>query len=205
MAYKHDIFISYKRGLIGNEWLDTRFIPLFQDSVEDEIILRCKRKAFGIFFDRASVSKDKLQMDKTGIEPGQAWRDALSDGLENSCCLLAICTPKYFQSEWCMTEWKTFEQRNDKEKKDLIVPITLHDGEAFPGSGSKFQYANFNDYYIIGEGYTKTEPYVQFQKMVKELAVRVAKVVADAPAHGVWSVSAPGIAQPEPHIGAPKL
>jgi hypothetical protein len=205
MAYKYDIFISYKRGLIGDEWLDTRFIPLFQDAVEDEIIVQCGRRALGIFFDRARLARDTRQLDQTGIEPGQNWREALKDGLESSCCLLAVCSPKYFQSEWCMTEWDTFQQRNKAAKKDLIVPITLHDGEKFPGAGSALQYADFNDYYIVGDGFTKTEPYVQFQKLIKVLATRVAKVIASAPGHGGWKVSAGGNVQSEPHIGAPKL
>jgi hypothetical protein len=53
MAYKYDVFISYKRGLIGDEWLDTRFVPLFQDSVENESSCSAKRKALGLFFDRS--------------------------------------------------------------------------------------------------------------------------------------------------------
>jgi hypothetical protein len=46
--------------------------------------------------------------------------------------LLAVVTPRYFQSQFAIAEWKTFEGREKQSNSMLIVPMMVMD----PGSGA---------------------------------------------------------------------
>jgi hypothetical protein len=205
--YQHDVFISYKRDPIQDAWLRDHFVRLFSSAVREEITAACGRLPAGIFFDQAVISDENRKFDLNGIDPGQQWRDALADALKSSRCLVALWSPLYFFSEWCKTEWTTFRKRSDQLRRDLVIGISVYDGENFPADAKAGQRMNFSDYNIIGAGYEKTELYVKFQQEVKLLAKYVAAAVSKAPPFTEWSVVGitPPVDPPEPEISQPLL
>jgi len=204
MAYQHDIFISYKRDYIGDRWLVEQFLPHFQRYVTNDIIVHCARDPVGIFFDRSELSPAALRFRQGGIEPGDDWKQTLKMALAGSRCLVALCTPEYFRSDWCVIEWETFAQRARSTNKTVIVPVSIHDGISFPQHALDLQLADFTDYWIdrLNEDHAR---YTPFQQEVKRLADRVARVVAKAPDFADWQTAKSAVVQEEPHIGKPLL
>ncbi|HTG45277.1 MAG TPA: toll/interleukin-1 receptor domain-containing protein, partial [Verrucomicrobiae bacterium] len=189
MDYEHDVFISYKRSPIQNEWIREHFMLLFLENVRDEIAAECHRPARSIFFDEAQLSAAALTYELKGIEPGQIWRDELKAALKTSRCLVALWTPSYFYSPWCKVEFNTFRNRGQKQGKALVVGVSVHDGKAFPAEAKAIQFMDLSEYKIIGAGFTTTPMYVDFQRKVMDLAHYVAKAVSEAPDFEDWPVA----------------
>ncbi len=181
MPYVHDVFISYKRDPIQDEWLATHFIPLFLHSVRQAVAAECRRAPGGIFFDQTELSSEARRFDQGGIEPGQVWRDALANAIQVSRCMVALWSPLYFYSEWCLIEWHSFRERSVATGRPVVVPISVHDGEAFPLDAQAIQGPDFSDYVIIGAGFKETKLYPEFQRAIRTFATAVARCVRQAP------------------------
>lgn len=182
MDYTHDVFISYKRDPFRDDWLHEHFIPLFLHIVREEIAAECRRLPQGIFFDQTEMSKDSLKFDQAGIEPGDDWKQALRTALVHSRCMVALWSPLYFFSEWCQIEWRSFQQRSQVAGRSLIVPMSVHDGLAFPDDAKALQAPDFSDYVIVGAGFRETRAYPEFQRLLRVFAKSVARAVAASPA-----------------------
>jgi hypothetical protein len=77
----------------------------------------------------------KLFVDEDNIETGDRWPDSLRDALKASRCMVCVWSPSYFQSSWCVSEWRRFlarERRLNLHSHGLIAPLRFHDGEHFP-------------------------------------------------------------------------
>jgi FxsC-like protein len=69
--------------------------------------------------------------DVDGIEVGKPWKEELSRALSTSRLMLVLCSPGYFNSEYCGKEFQVFYERQKtyartqklKEKPHLILPI----------------------------------------------------------------------------------
>ena len=205
MAYIHDVFISYKRDPFKDEWLLEHFMPLFSYFVREEIAAECGRLPERIFFDQTDVSAASRTFDQHGIEPGQQWRDALAQAIKTSRCLVALWSPMYFFSEWCLIEWESFRLRTGGGQP-LVIPMRVHDGESFPKPAKDLQAPDFSDFVIIGPGFKQTKAYPEFQQKLRGFARAVAKGVAQAPAFADFPL-APGTtpAAAAPHIPQQRL
>ena len=80
-----------------------------------------------------------------------------------------------------MLEWESFKKRSEKTAKDLVIPAILSPGSNLPESARETQWVDFSRFTISGEGFLRTERYVEFQDEIKAFAKRVAQVIADAP------------------------
>jgi hypothetical protein len=109
MPYTHDVFISYKRGTINEEWLDKTFLPLFKG-----------------YLNLIAVNEVDVYLDREGIVPGTSWPDSLRRNLAGSKCMVAIMSPSYFmkRSEWCVREFISMKYRQEV--------LQLHDGAVPP-------------------------------------------------------------------------
>ena len=87
------------------------------------------------------VIKNKIKNEKKGIE--RVFRDVeelpLSDdlsesittALNNSDFFIAVCTPRYIESKWCMKELEVFLQNHDRDHVLLVLAEGEPD-ESFP-------------------------------------------------------------------------
>lgn len=152
LGTEYDVYVSARRDPFISAWLK-EFLPLFRSWVSD-----LAGHDISIFLDE---------------NPG-ADRAELRSVLDRSKCLLAIVTPAYFQSQWNKLEWDAFEV----SRPDAIVPILLRGTyEALPAEARRIHMANFTDYVFIGEGFQKTQAYVEFQGAIRRLAERVVDLV----------------------------
>jgi hypothetical protein len=172
--YKFDIFVSVKSDAIFGEWVDATFLPFFEAYIRNDIIKVCMRPSVGIFYYRESLA------------PGDPWPEELRDGIRSSRVAVALCSPEYFYSKWCRTEFWSFWKRAQTTNKKVLVPISIHDGESFPPEAKDIQSADFADYVIIGDGFKETRKYGTFQEELKKFSARVAQLVKDAPDYHDW-------------------
>lgn len=171
MGYKHHIFFSYKRDPLTIDW-------------HREVVARIKlyvcmelnldRKDFHVFFD-----------EKT-IEAGDEWVEELSDAIKSSKCLVAIWSPDYFHSPWCLTEFHSFLKRQEDLKKKgikagLIIPASYHDGQHFPSEAKAIQFLDFTEYASTISAFWRSSDAVEFEKKIKEFAKSIANKIENAP------------------------
>ncbi len=111
---------------------------------------------------------------------------------------------------------RTLGFRTATKPEGLIVPVTLHDGARFPTYAKSIQYADWTKYARVGDGFKKTERFVEFQDQIIEWAEDVALAINGAPDWDAdwltddWlNAAVPGwnTLAPTPSIGfaAPKL
>ncbi len=84
-------------------------------------------------------------VDTERIETGMHWPVALQDALRSSRCTVCVWSPSYFQSSWCVSEWKSFRRREEQlglASHGLIAPLRFHDGEHFPDEAKNVQQAD---------------------------------------------------------------
>lgn len=186
--YVHDVFISYKRDPYQDSWLIDDFMPAFSSLVRNEIAAVCQRRPQSIFFDRAELARDRLKFDQQGLEPGQEWREALCEAIRTSRCVVTLWQPMYFYSDWCLTEWRSFQARAQQTSRSLVLPLSVHDGDSFPSEARALQALYFGDYVLIGAGFRETRLYVEFQQHLKRFAQTVAQSVKDAPPFADWPI-----------------
>jgi hypothetical protein len=87
-GHKHDLFVSYSRA--ESAWVDAFRIALEQ-----------------IIHERLGIAADFWQ-DVTNIRFGQNWTDEIRNAIKGAAVFVAICSPSYFESEWCAKEYQEF-------------------------------------------------------------------------------------------------
>ena len=121
--YKYDVFFSYKRHELTLDW--TRQV----------------RKRFEFWLSQELGTREaSIFVDEDCIETGEEWPTALAEALKHSRCMVCVWSPSYFQSAWCINEWRSFLQREailGAPKFRLIAPMKFHDGEHFPEEAQK--------------------------------------------------------------------
>lgn len=176
MAYRYDIFLSYPHGFI-ERWLLEQFIPIFKWHLES-----------------ALGNKPEIFIDRDGISTGDTWPLRLNKALCYSKCLLAILSPSYFQSEWCLYEITVMMKREEENgyrtpenPSGLVIPINVSDGKAFPKYMKGIQYFDFRDYVLFGPAFEKTERYIKFQQKIREWSHEIANCIEHVPNwHNSW-------------------
>jgi len=179
MPYVYDVFLSYKRGTVISRWLTEHFLPLFRDRLGEEVADKCNRDLEGIF------------LDDDDVPVGTKISERVRLGITTSRCVVALWSPRYFRSDYCNIEWRSFEQRGDQYNKDLVVPAIVSQGANLPDAARDRKWVDLSTYTIIGAGFAATERYVEFQDVVRGFAKAVAAVIASAPDWAAFPISEP--------------
>lgn len=163
-AYEYDVFLSYSYRADQTEWVRDKFEPNFQYPLDDELT------QLGLV---TPPPKGRICVAKREITAGDIWPNELQEELQRSKVLVAICSPKYFTSAWCLSEWKTFQQR----APELIVPVLYYGSDDYLYQRIQpIQGEDFRDFRDI-PGARKH----LFTARLEKLAHVVAKKVLDAP------------------------
>src|SRR5262245_28914738 len=102
MPYQYDAFFSYKRDPQSDPW---------HHEVKEKLKFWLRQE------NGANV---QIFFDTEEIRTGLRWHQKLADALRGSKCIICVWSPAYFQSKWCVSEWKTFVQREKLCNKDLV-------------------------------------------------------------------------------------
>jgi len=131
--YEYDVFFSYKRHPQMLDWT-RRVYELFK---------------FQLTLELGGIEA-RVFFDEREIEVGQRWPDELRGAIRQSKCLVCIWSPIYFQSTWCVSEWRSFLAREQalgaNEKIQLIAPLKYHDGEHFPQEARDTQWRDVSEF-----------------------------------------------------------
>jgi hypothetical protein len=186
MAYKYDIFLSVKWAKTFDEWVTETFLPLFESYVRQEIFAQCGREPVG------SRSGDDppsgIFYYKKSLAPGDPWPNDLDEAIRTSRIAVALCSPEYFYSKWCLTEFHSFLERARKNQARVLVPVTIYDGKTFPSEVQNIQESDLANFVIVGPGFKETKSYVKFQKALQMLSNTVGRLVCNAPQFAEWPV-----------------
>jgi TIR domain len=170
MSYEYDLFISYRRRGDVKGWVHNHFCPRLREGLINEL-----------------PSEPTIWLD-VEQEEGVDWPLNLRYALLRSKYLVAIWTPDYFRSAWCMAEWqsmlereKRLGMRTEANPRGLVYPIKYSDGTHFHpiakstelkkdfSSQLNYPYASWAD----------SATYLAFHDRVTEVAVDLADWLDD--------------------------
>jgi FxsC-like protein len=104
-------FLSYARGEADVD------VQKFYEDLCDQIRQRAGLK----------IDHQVGFLDTQNIQLGDQWPQRLYDALSTSHCFLALCSPRYFLSEFCGKEWRFFSERLDEyeNRTNIRAPALL--------------------------------------------------------------------------------
>jgi hypothetical protein len=166
MDYNWEVFISYNRQRATRTWVREFFYDKFKEWLNVELGIRDSR----IFWDDHDV------------EVGGYWKRDILSALVTSRCILPIWTRGYFNSCWCVAEWKTFCLRQRQQKVGLIVPIQWQQGNFLPEDAREQTPANFWEYATNAPAFLNSALYMEYEHDLRSVCQKVAERIEAAPA-----------------------
>lgn len=164
--YVYDVFLSYKRHDQTMDW--TRKV---QEKLDFWLSQEIQRPV-------------KMFRDVDSIDVGDRWPNKLKEGLKLSKCMVGVWSPLYFQSSWCVSEWRSFLQREKivgLDSHGLIAPVRFHDGEHFPPEARAVQSLDFRPYASSLPAFWNSPRSLELEDQIKILASAVARILKTVP------------------------
>lgn len=163
MSYDYEIFLSYRRSPTVGRWVNTHLVPLLRERLSE-----------------VSPRDVRISCDSQ-IEGGSRWPDDLRRRLRRSGLLVCVWSADYFRSAWCMTEWKSFKQReallnmnSPDDPRGLVYPIRYADGDHFPHEAKTTQWRrDFSNLNYPNESFRDTPKYIEFDALVQQMAADI--------------------------------
>lgn len=123
-GYEFDVFLSYRRSGQGNAgaWVRHHFHPLLVGCLADEL------------------DHEPTVFIDVGAETGAYWPGLLERRLQRSRVVVAVLSPRYFESAWCLAEWQTARAREEalgmatalNPGTSVLYPVVFSDSDSFP-------------------------------------------------------------------------
>lgn len=195
MAYQYDVFLSYTRRASAGEWVERHFYPLLRDALENSMPREVR-----IFVD---------WRQETGI----SWPDNLAQALSTSRVMVAVLSPPYFRSPWCLAEWVSMCERHrvlglalESDPTALIHPVVFADGDYFPREAKALQYRDFRPWSYPSEVFKNSPLYLDFYSAVQQFAETLALGIEAVPDwRPGWPVIRPDSLPEYPSTNVPRL
>jgi hypothetical protein len=177
MPYINDVFISYKRGKVNEQWLNDIFLPFFENELDNIL-----------------PTTPRIFVDKSGLTPGVDFENELFKNLIFSKCMVSIWSPPYFRkSEWCVMEYLTMRFKQDYHKlnafttpKTLLWPIMYRKVDPLPPAIQNITYLDYSDYNVVGEAFFKSEKFIKFQEKLQGDIKSIADIIISAPPYNAY-------------------
>ncbi|NEJ03094.1 toll/interleukin-1 receptor domain-containing protein [Rhizobium ruizarguesonis] len=188
MPYEYDVFISYKRSRFQTSWIVDYFLPRLEEHLSNYTAAQCAQPNVRLFFDQTEVNSAARTglPSASGIEPGTLWREALIEGIGKSRCMVALYSPNYFHSKWCLSELKAFEDRAAQTGRNIIIPVSIHSMDRLPARAHSRNMFRMDDFVIDGPSFYESRSFPDFIRNIKLIAEKVAEAVCNAPAFVPW-------------------
>lgn len=172
MSYEYDAFFSYKRDRESDEWHKT---------VKDKLIHWLKQD-----LNKPDV---RIFFDTEDIRTGMRWKQKLAHALKRSRCIICVWSPLYFQSKWCVSEWKTFVDREQQTNCELVMPASYFDGHSFPAEATAKNFSDFSRFASTMPKFWQTELAVDFEEqLLKPFAADLAALIRNAPPYDAFPI-----------------
>jgi hypothetical protein len=170
LGYEYDVFLSYTTSSSNGAWVREHFRDLFFDRLDNVM----PRQPTMFAFD--------------GQETATAWPEQLARALRRSRVLVAVVSPPYFRSHWCVAEWASMKAREDmlrlgteSNPRLLIHPVVYADGQHFPPSARRNYSRDFSAWNYPNSSFKESPAYFAFFRAVEELALQIAGRLDDVP------------------------
>lgn len=177
MSYRYDVFLSYRRSGPGNagKWVRNHFHPLLVDCLGDQLAWKPK-----VFFDLE-------------VETGSHWPNMLEDALLHSKMLVAVWSPPYFRSAWCLAEWQTMLAREQiVAPVGLVYPVVFSDKDNFPPAARARQARDLKAWSNPFPSFSESRDYDRFYHEMSDIAAELGQMLTRAPAwQANWPVHRP--------------
>lgn len=172
MTYTYDVFLSYSRRNPVLPWVRDYFKPLLEE-----------------WLPQSMPSQPEIFRDEESIETGESWPYKLQQGLLKSKIVVAVLSPSYFRSPWCMAEWASIRQREiglglrtPAVPGGLLYPVCFHDGEHFSQDARDIQHKDLRKWNRASPAFPQTADYHDFIGEMQIIALEIAALIASAPA-----------------------
>ena len=187
--YEYEIFLSYSRTGNVRDWVKNHFHPVLRECLVD------------LLPDEPRIFVDWEQ------EIGVNWPANFAHSLKRSCYLVAVWSPRYFKSRWCLAEWHSILKREEclglateANPRGLVYPVVFSDGVHFPPKARDTQAKiDMCGWAYPYKQFRETNDYLDFHQAVNQMAAQICSNFADAP---VWEDNWP-IEQPSPSPETP--
>jgi TIR domain-containing protein len=163
--YWFDVFISYSGSGVIKPWVINYFHPRLHGWLREEL-----------------GREPRVFLDEQDIPRNEHWPEGIRDRLLHSKCLVPVLSGRYFYSEWCLSEWSNFVEREKRlglydTRESLIVPAIYHDGKKFPEEAKRYNPFDFRKCGSDSPNFANLPNYHLFEQTVRDLAEAVAEVV----------------------------
>ena len=160
-GYQYDLFISYST-------LDVDWVQPFYEALRKDLNRWTKHNVFTFW-------------DKEGLRPGDTWDKKLLHASANSAVLVPILTPRFFTSDYCEKELKSFmggsAVSGDGAHRSRIFPVELlcpaPQGHWLTACQAK-QFCRKN---LNGNPIEFTPGSAEFKDALRDLAVAISEVL----------------------------
>ena len=195
MAYEYDIFLSYPRKGQVSTWVHNHFFPLLRECLDGQLVQEPR-----IFVD---------ETQPTGVQ----WPDNIREALLHSRLLVAVWTPPYFRSPWCLAEWTSMLERESaltqaghNPQRGLVYPVIYSDGDHFDPRAKDTQVQrNLSAFTYPYPCFKHSVAYLPFHDAMMDIAGEIETHLAEIPE---WEAGWPVI-EPEntdvPYMTLPRL
>lgn len=188
-GYKYDVFISYCRYGNVQKWLLNHFYSKLVTCLIDE-----------------GGAKPKVYVDRE-MRYGVHWPSDLQEALLHSKIMVQLLAPAYFESQWCLAEWRSMMARQrvlglagPGAPQGLICSVLYADSDTFPDEAKQTKWWNFKDYAYPDLSYQETREFNYFHGEVAKLARDLVQLLRQVPE---WQPGWPVIEKPDPVIMTP--
>ena len=181
MGYRYDVFVSYSwRVCRAQQWVRHVLYPKLIEFLELE----------------ANISRDRVFLDERVVRPGMEIETKVHEALRDSRVLLAVLSPQYFDSGWCLTEFYTMLARQQATCKRVIYPLAVWDGDWYAPEARALGPHNYNKWGTLEPGMQRK----RWNDTVLDLAKVLEPLVRESPDHDpAWTITLHEDPQ-QPHI-----
>ena len=171
-GYEHDVFISYSRRAPIFDWVHNHFYPRLEER------LGCEMK------------REPKSFIDTQQETGVRWPLNIQNALKKSGILVAVWSPHFFRSEWCMAEWESMLKREGilgmgsvENPRGLVYAVLFSDGQHFPPTAKDTYHKDLSKWGFAQKHFEKTAEYLEFQRAIEEIARELEVQTRNTPAY----------------------
>ncbi|MGM1065382.1 toll/interleukin-1 receptor domain-containing protein [Saccharothrix sp. Mg75] len=188
-GYKYDLFISYSRYGSVRKWLQNHFHQKLVECLADQV-----------------APAPRVYVDWT-MPSAVDWPSNLQKALHRSKIMIQLLTPPYFESQWCVAEWRSMQEREkmlglagSDLTQGLVYPILYSDSENFPMEGRTRSWRDFKKLAQPDLVFQESRKFNRFHREVNELARDLVQLLQQVPE---WQPDWPIVEKPDPLLIPP--
>jgi MinD-like ATPase involved in chromosome partitioning or flagellar assembly len=149
-----DVFFDYSDTGIVRGWV-REFVPLLRTWLSE------------------SAGRDIRFLESTQVPPGVEWRQWAQDSMTRAAVVIVVATTRYLASpERVDVLQKMLDQR--PQGSFYLLTLDRSSMESAPSWLLSYQWFDFSDLAYIGDGFAKSERYIEFQDRIRKLAATMA-------------------------------